>query len=118
MIFRYLIHVPIKPFSLIKNFFRLWYIEGSDSYWQKSFLLLGSFEQEIAVIPTIYHWLSPLYQDYSIMGRVLGPIFRTGRIIFGITFYFIIIVAIAIGYLVWMGLPIFVLVMILLNIFG
>ena len=118
MIFRYLIEAPIKPFAFIKNFFKFWYIEGSNSFWEKSFFILKDFESEVAVIPTFYNLFSPLYQDYSIMGRFIGPVFRIFRIIFGLALYVILIALISVCYLIWMALPPLVLIMILLNVFG
>ena len=118
MILRYLIQAPVKPFVFIKNFFKFWYIEVSNSFWEKSFFILKDFESEIAVMATLYNLFSPLYQDYSIMGRIIGPIFRIFRIIFGLALYVILIVLISICYLIWMVLPPFVLIMILLNLFG
>jgi hypothetical protein len=91
-------------FRLVQ-FLKHWYVDGFLYFWRKTFGVLGGLDRSLAVKITARHWLKPLYQDRTIVGYILGFIFRTGRIIFGSLIYAIIF-AIGIGlYLAWALAP-------------
>jgi hypothetical protein len=99
-------------FYLIKQFFfrifrflRHWYVGSFVFIWKKLLSALERLDRVFAVKITIRHWLEPLYQDKTIVGCVLGFIFRTLRVFFGGIFY-VVIFAVGMGiYLVWAALP-------------
>jgi hypothetical protein len=57
---------------------------------------------------TLKHLFEPLYQDRSFIGYVLGFIFRSGRLIAGALFYFILLAFAAAVYLIWLAVPVFI----------
>ena len=67
------------------RFLFFWFIEGPKAYWKHASSLLFAFEDVWAVGIPAKNLFAPLYQDYSIMGRVIGPFFRLGRILIGAT---------------------------------
>lgn len=87
-------------------FFVHWYKDGFLFLWKKFRDILASLDYIFAVKITLRHWLEPLYQDRTIVGIVLGPIFRTFRILFGFYLYFLIFVAWLAVLLAWLALPI------------
>ena len=89
----------------VVNFFHHWYIDGSRAIGNKLILTLEAADQSFAVKITLRHFFEPLYKDYSPVGRVLGIIFRTGRIIIGGIVYLLILAAFAIVYVVWLAIP-------------
>ena len=44
---------------------------------------LTAADQSFAVAITLRHFFEPLYKDYSIVGRVLGIVFRSARVVIG-----------------------------------
>ena len=100
-------------FYLIKQFFfrifrflRHWYVDSFVFIWKKLLGVLERLDRVFAVKITMRHWLEPLYQDKTIVGYVLGFIFRTLRVFFGGIFY-VVIFSLGMGvYLFWALLPI------------
>lgn len=66
------------------RFLFFWLVEGPKSYWKRAFALFLAFEDIWAVGITAKNFFTPLYQDYSIAGRIIGPFFRLGRILIGL----------------------------------
>ena len=66
---------------------------------------LEAADQTFAIRITLRHFFEPLYKDYSIIGRILGVIFRTGRVIVGGVVYLLITIMFAVVYLVWLAIP-------------
>ena len=68
----------------IIRFLFFWFVEGPKAYWKRAIDFLLAFEDVWAVGITAKNLFTPLYQDYSIMGRAIGPLFRLGRILIGL----------------------------------
>ena len=68
-------------------------------------LTLRATDESFAIKITLRHFFEPLYKDYSIIGRILGVIFRTGRIILGGIVYLLIAIIFAVAYIIWLGIP-------------
>jgi hypothetical protein len=103
------IYLIQRFFYHIFDFFHHWYVDGSRAIANKYILTLEAADQSFAVKITLRHFFEPLYKDYSVIGRILGFIFRTGRIIIGGIVYLLISAAFAIVYVVWLGIPIAIL---------
>ena len=89
----------------IIDFFHHWYVDGSRAIANKFMLTIEAADQSFAVKITLRHFFEPLYKDYSVIGRILGVIFRTGRIIVGGAVYLLISIAFAVFYVIWVGIP-------------
>ncbi len=66
---------------------------------------LERLDRTLAVKVTMRHFFEPLYKDYTILGRILGVIFRSGRVVVGgmvYLFFGIIFLAIC---LIWLLIP-------------
>lgn len=78
-------------------------------------LFIKFMDRDLGVMANIYNWTSPLYGDYSYIGRAIGPVLRTFRIFVGLLAYLGITI-IAFGfYIIWIVLPLGILAMIYLN---
>lgn len=88
------------------DFFHHWYVDGSRTIANKFIVTLEAIDQTFAVAITLRHFFEPLYKDYSIIGRIMGVIFRIGRIILGAAVYLLVVVAFTIFYLAWLALPV------------
>lgn len=93
----------------IKDFFHHWYADGSRSLFHSFVSYLESMDRTLAFRETLRHMFEPLYKDYTIMGRILGPIFRFGRVFVGFVAYVAVGVVFLIIYLAWLFLPIAIL---------
>lgn len=103
---RFFVFYLLKQAGLrLIQFLKHWYVDGFLYFWRKIFGILEGLDRSLAIKITARHWLKPLYQDRTIVGYILGFIFRTGRIVLGSIIYSIIFV-IGIGiYLAWALVP-------------
>lgn len=86
-------------------FLRHWYIKSFTAISGSAVNTLERLDQTWALRITVRYFLHPLYGDYTIVGRILGIIFRTGRIIIAGFIYIFVILFYAAVYLVWIMIP-------------
>ena len=87
------------------DFFHHWYIDGSREIAHRFIATLESADRSLALKITIRYFFQPLYKDFSIIGRILGIIFRSGRILIGVVVYAVVAAAFLLFYLAWIALP-------------
>lgn len=105
-----LFYIFSVAFKRIKIFLTDWYINSFLAFWDFLLKTLTRLDKTFAVKITIRHWLEPLYQDRTVMGYILGFIFRTLRIALGVITYLIISGFVLFCYLIWAMVPPFLLV--------
>jgi len=101
-------------FYRIKEFLRHWYVKSFRIYFHNVVNFLERLDRFFAFKITLRYIFHPLYQDYSLIGYVLGFIFRSIRVIAAILFYSLIVVVAVFIYLFWLAIPIFIIYKILL----
>ena len=89
MLLEYFLNLPIKFAKGTKQFFWFWYVQNSKDFWHREVGFLKGIERDIGVITNLKLITQPIFGDYTYAGRVIGPIFRLGRVLIG----FIIMVA-------------------------
>jgi predicted tellurium resistance membrane protein TerC len=89
----------------VVDFFHHWYVDGSRTIARNYILTLQSADHIFAVKITAKHFFEPLYKDYTIIGHILGVIFRTGRIISGVVVYAFYTIIFAVVYVAWVAIP-------------
>jgi hypothetical protein len=89
----------------ITDFFHHWYIDGSRAIARRFMATMTAVDQSLAVAITLRHFFEPLYKDYSIIGRILGIVFRTFRVLIGGIFYLFLALIFAVVYLIWIAIP-------------
>lgn len=67
--------------------------------------LFERVDRVVALRMTAKYIFHPLYKDYSVVGRVVGFIFRTLRIIIGVVVYAVLGIACLGVYAAWVALP-------------
>jgi hypothetical protein len=92
----------------LKEFLRHWYINSFFVYSQFIVFQLEKLDRFFAFKITWRHLFQPLYQDRTILGYILGFIFRLQRLFVGGLFYLVIIGVAAGLYLVWLAFPIYI----------
>lgn len=90
----------------VGNFFHHWYIDGTRQYGHFAHSLYASLDRTFAVWITLRHFFEPLYGDYTIIGYILGFIFRSLRVLFGGTLYLLIAPFVILGYCLYTALPV------------
>lgn len=98
----YLLH---RFFYRIFYFFRSWYVGGSRMIAHGFISVLESMDRSLAVKITLAHFFEPLYKDYSIIGRILGIIFRFFRVVIGAVIYAVVAVFFIVAYVAWVAVP-------------
>jgi hypothetical protein len=115
MITEYFINLPIKFIKGIKQFFWFWYVQSSRDFWRKEISFIKGIERDIGVMINLKLLFQPIFGDYSYMGRVVGPIFRLGRVLVGFIIIAISIFVVILIYLIWIILPPLAFLMVVLN---
>lgn len=87
------------------DFFRHWYIDGSRAFGRRFMATLTTADQSFAVAITLRHFFEPLYKDYTLIGRVMGIVFRAIRVAIGAVCYLILALVFAAVYLAWIAIP-------------
>ena len=89
------------------GFFEHWYVGGARFFWKRGLDILGALDATFAVPVTLKHLFEPLYQDRTVIGYILGFIFRTLRVLIGLGLYVVIVVSVLTLYLLWATIPIY-----------
>ena len=87
------------------DFFHHWYVDGSRTFGRHFMTTLTAADRSLAVAITLRHFFEPLYKDYSVVGRIIGIVFRAGRIFIGGVIYLVIAIAFVVVYLFWLAIP-------------
>jgi len=95
-------------FYRIYEFIYHWYVGGFVWFIRHTFDLLEVMDRFFALRITLRYWLKPLYQDYSVIGYILGFILRTGRLLLGGAVYLLLIIIVLLLYIVWAAIPIYI----------
>lgn len=95
-------------FYRILEFLRHWYVKSIRMY--SNFVLdkLERLDRYFAFIITAKHIFQPLYKDYSIIGYVLGFLFRLLRLVIGALAYAVIFIIAVFLYIIWLVSPIYI----------
>ena len=67
--------------------------------------LFGILDRSLALRVTLHHMFEPLYQDRSVVGYVLGFMFRSIRVIIAFLIYWAIAFIFVIAYIIWAPVP-------------
>lgn len=100
-----LVYLVQRFFYRIFEFFHHWYIDGSRAIARAFMAAITAADRSLALSITLRHFFEPLYKDYSIVGRILGVVFRTGRILIGLVVYLFLVIVFLAACLVWIAIP-------------
>lgn len=92
----------------VREFFRHWYINSFFAWSHFVISALERLDRFFALKITWRHFFEPLYQDRTFLGYILGFIFRSGRLVLGISVYLPLIFLAIIGYFIWLAVPLYV----------
>ena len=92
------------------EFFHHWYGDASRFMGHAFISSLERMDKTFAVRITLRYFFEPLYKDYTVVGRILGVIFRSIRIILGTAVYLVATLLFVAVYAIWLALPLAVLI--------
>src|SRR3989344_1866218 len=92
----------------ILEFFRHWYINAFLYISRKILGLLERLDRGFALKITARNFFRPLYQDYTVIGYVMGFFFRFWRVLIASLIYGVVIFLGAIVYFAWAAFPIYI----------
>ncbi|MEK7546986.1 MAG: hypothetical protein AAB536_02295 [Patescibacteria group bacterium] len=101
-----LVYLIQRFFYRIFDFFHHWYADASKVFFHRFVSFLESLDRTIALRVTLRYFFQPLYKDYTVIGRILGVVFRSGRIIIGLGVYAFTAIIFLIIYALWLAAPI------------
>jgi hypothetical protein len=101
-----LVYLGSRLLFRIEDFFHHWYIDGSRRVAESLFDTLRGLDRIFAVRITLAYLGTPLYGDPSLVGRILGILFRSGRIVIGGVTYGVVFGFYLAGYVLYLTLPI------------
>jgi len=99
-----LIYLLNRLIFRIKEFLRHWYIKSFFIYIHFVISQLEKIDHFLAFKITLRHLFQPLYQDNSIIGYILGFIFRSSRLLIGAIAYLVIFAVAALFYISWLSI--------------
>jgi len=102
-------------FAEVYRFINHYYIGGSKYIFSKVQDFFRDIDYYLALGITVRHFFEPLYGDYSIVGRILGIIFRSIRVIIALVIYVILSIIVFFIYLLWIFFPLIIISKILKN---
>lgn len=88
------------------QFFVHWYGHSFIFVFGSCLKTLEKLDRLLAFKITMRNFLIPLYGDYSFLGRILGVIFRSMRIVVGATIYLMIFMLFGLAYIFWAVIPV------------
>ncbi|HEY4523279.1 MAG TPA: hypothetical protein VJK04_00185 [Candidatus Paceibacterota bacterium] len=94
----YILYRAVHRFS---EFFRHWYVRSFILWTHNTLTFLENLDRVFALKITLRHFGEPLYQDRSVVGYILGFIFRSGRIVISAFLYGVIVITAAAIYVAW-----------------
>lgn len=105
----FLIYLFDRFIYRISHFMRHWYVDSFMHYSRFVIARLEDMDQTIALKVTWRNLFQPMYQERNIIGYTLGFIFRSIRLVIGGMLYGVVIVAAAAAFLLWAGIPVYIL---------
>ncbi|OGG37987.1 hypothetical protein A2116_00460 [Candidatus Jorgensenbacteria bacterium GWA1_49_17] len=94
-----------KFFYRIRTFVEHWYVVSFRKYSDFVLNLLSKIDYYLAWEITLKYLFHPLYKDYTLLGYVLGFIFRSVRLLVASAVYLILFLIIIGLYIFWLLIP-------------
>ncbi|MCL4405483.1 MAG: hypothetical protein M1361_00355 [Patescibacteria group bacterium] len=99
------LYVATRFLNRIVQFIRDWYVGGFNALVHRALLIFGRLDRFLALRVTLHHMFEPLYQDRSVLGRILGLIFRSVRVVVALLIYGVIALVFLAIYVAWAAIP-------------
>ncbi|MFA7169840.1 MAG: hypothetical protein WC178_03220 [Candidatus Paceibacterota bacterium] len=109
--------LPYRFLKSLYNFLYFWYIKSSKDFWAREINFIKGVERDVGVLINLRLITQPIFGDYSYIGRIIGPFFRLGRVVFGCIMIALSTLVIFIIYIFWLLSPVVAVFMTFENLF-
>jgi hypothetical protein len=86
-------------------FLRRWYVDASERFWAMTIEKSAAIDRVFAIKIMFRTITQPLYGDYSVIGRIIGPIFRASRILIALPIFAAYFAAAFALWTAWLAIP-------------
>jgi hypothetical protein len=111
-----LVYLINRAFYRLGDFFYHWYVDASRNFTRWFVSFLEKLDRTLAIRVTFRYLFQPLYKDYTIVGRFLGFIFRSLRILLGLAVYLFLALVFLLLFAIWLLIPLIVIIYVGRNI--
>ncbi|MEK7195134.1 MAG: hypothetical protein AAB655_00375 [Patescibacteria group bacterium] len=99
------VYLIYRLFYRLGAFFHHWYIDGTRKITHRFVSVFENADRILAIRVTLRYFFHPLYRDYTALGRILGVVFRSGRILIGLVIYGFLLVVFSVILIIWISIP-------------
>ncbi|MFH0891120.1 MAG: hypothetical protein V1856_03750 [Candidatus Liptonbacteria bacterium] len=99
------VYLAYRAIERVFDFCHHWYVDGSAWFIHGFINFLEASDRSFAVKETLRHFFQPLYKDYTVIGRILGIILRSIRVLLGMSFYTLAGTVFLAAYFLWLIFP-------------
>jgi len=103
-----ILYLANRLFYRFVEFLRHWYVNAFFIISRHVINFLERLDRTFAFKITLRHFFQPLYQDYTLLGYILGFFFRFWRIVIAATLYGLIILIGFFVYILWAAIPLYI----------
>ncbi len=89
----------------VGDFFHHWYVDGTKRFAHATISFFAQLDRTLALRMTAWHFSEPLYGDYTVIGHIMGFLFRFFRVLVGLAVYACVSVIVVLAAIVWLFLP-------------
>jgi len=90
------------------EFLKHWYVNAFLIISHRTVSFLERLDRTLALKITFRNFFRPLYQDYTLLGYLLGFFFRFWRILFASLVYLVVIIVALFIYAGWAAMPVYI----------
>jgi hypothetical protein len=108
-----LVYIFFRILHRFAEFFRHWYVESFYLIGRYAVSALEQLDRTLAFRVNLEHFFEPLYQDHTVVGHIMGFLFRSSRLLIGGIIYALLIAFAAALYITWLLVPIYIIYRIL-----
>jgi hypothetical protein len=89
----------------MRHFLAYWYAQSPARFLEAAKHGIGTLDGQFAVQDTLRNLNKPLFQDYTYQGRILGVVFRIGRVGLALVIYTVAAAAYLAAFILWLLFP-------------
>lgn len=101
-------YLGMRAARALAGFVRNWYEGGAFFFEEHLFSTLTQLDRTLALRVTLRYFFTPLYNDRTVIGYILGVIFRSMRVAMASVVYFVLIALYVVLAFVWFAVPPFI----------
>jgi len=113
-----LVYLATRFVERILEFVKDWYGGSLRVISREAVLFLEHLDRIFALQVNLRYIFHPLYQDRSIIGYILGFVFRSLRIMVAFVIYVVVVIFFVALYLAWFAIPLYVIYQIIIAYTG